>query len=285
MRDLTASELGAVAGLDAYKTPYDIWAWKSGLAEPPAETPVMRRGRLLEPGAIAALCEERPDLTVIYPRNVYLRDPDIRLGGTPDAVALAPERRLVVETKVISRQSHDAWAGTEPPVSWQIQTLANAMLMDADGGLLAVLVLGYADVDLVIRDIPRHAEAEARIRASTRGFWAAFDAGHAPDPDYQRDAATIRKLFPPDPARVEPVALAPGLAAALDQREELKMRMKADEETCAAIEAMVVHKLAGATHGTLPGWRVTHRMQSRAAYEVAAKDYPVLRISREKDRP
>jgi predicted phage-related endonuclease len=291
-RDLTASDLGAVAGVDEYKTAYDIWAWKTGLAEPPAENAAMKLGRWAEPAAIAALTEERPELRILYPLDLYLRDPDIRLGGTPDAFA-SPKRSgggfanrdsLVVETKVISWQSFEhRFASGSPPLSWQLQTLTNAMLADASGGILAVLVLGFADAELVVREIPRHAAAEAKIRRLAQNFWTAFDAGHAPQPDYYRDAASVRAMFPPDPAKPVPLQIDDDqLAARLQERLELKAAIAGAERECAAIEAELVHKLAGATQAILPGWRISHKITHRDTYEVAAKDYPVLRIIRDR---
>jgi predicted phage-related endonuclease len=288
-RDLTASDLGAVAGVDAYKTPYDVWAWKSGLAEPPAENAAMRLGRWCESAAIAALRETRPELRILYPLNDYLRDPEIRLGGTPDA--FANRGNLVVETKVMSRQSFEhRFAGGDAPLSWQLQTLTNAMLADASGGILAVLVLGFADAELVVREIPRHAAAESKIRRLAQNFWAAFEAGHAPQPDFYRDAASVRAMFPPDASKPAPLDLSgePELPALLDCREAYKQEIKKAERECAAIEAELVHKLAGATQailpgrGGLPGWRISHTIAHRDAYEVAAKDYPVLRITRDR---
>jgi len=288
-QDLTASELGAAAGIDDYRTPVDVWAQKMRLIEPPPETSAMILGRWCEPAAICALGEVRPDLCIRYPLGLYLRDAELRLGGTPDAFAHpigGTEDSLVVETKVVSRQSFERrLADGTPPLSWQLQTLTNAMLADCEAGLLVVLVLGFADAELVIFEVPRHPEAEARIRALAREFWAAFEAGHAPAPNYARDASVIRQLFPPDPNKPAPLDLSgdvelPGL---LEQREELKTIIKDSEKLCSSIEAQLIHTLAGATSAVLPGWKVSYRLQHRDAYEVAAKDYPALRITRTKD--
>ena len=83
--DLTASDMGAAVGDSPFKTQLELYAEKTGHLQPKSETPVMRRGRLLEPVAVSMLREEHPDWDIRYPLNLYLRDPELRLGATPDA--------------------------------------------------------------------------------------------------------------------------------------------------------------------------------------------------------
>src|SRR4029079_19449389 len=91
-RDVTASVAGALFGVHDFVTPYQLWALKSGLIEDNiVETAAMRRGRLLEPVAIRLLREERPTWRV-EPCSTYFRDPHARIGATPDALAIDPER-------------------------------------------------------------------------------------------------------------------------------------------------------------------------------------------------
>jgi predicted phage-related endonuclease len=286
-RDLTASDLGAVAGFDPYRSPFDVWAVKTGLAAP-VENAAMMLGRWCEPAMAAALRELHPEFEIDYPLGLYLRDPELRLGATPDATGRdrTTGETCCFEFKVISRDSFEArWQDGGAPLSYQVQTLCGAMLAGAGRGVLAALVLGWQQAELVVREIPRHAGAEQRIRELARDFWAAFDEGHAPQPDYERDAATIRQVFRPDPARPAPVDLSADnmLGALLDHREELQASIRSAEKECSAIDAEVVHKLDGAAAAILPGWKISHAMTHRAAHMVAEKDYPVLRISRTRE--
>jgi hypothetical protein len=66
-------------------------------------------------------------------------------------------------------------------------------------------------------------------------------------------------------------------------RDERKAAIRAYEEECKAIDARIIHKLAGAESAALDGWKISHRMAHRDAYQVQAKDYPVLKVTKAKD--
>src|SRR5262245_60978416 len=85
-QDLTASDLGAAFGCDAYKTQLQLYAEKTGQLQPQADNNQMRRGRWLETAVLHAIRETHPDWDV-RPVERYLRDPDLRLGATPDYFA------------------------------------------------------------------------------------------------------------------------------------------------------------------------------------------------------
>src|SRR4030095_11106389 len=90
-QDVTASVVGALFGVHPYQTPAGLWAEKTGVELPRRDTAEVRRGGLLE-GAIAeAGREERPRWTIHPPRE-YLRNPDIRLGATPDFAVVDHDR-------------------------------------------------------------------------------------------------------------------------------------------------------------------------------------------------
>lgn len=288
--DLSASDLGAVIGVDNFRTPFDIWAQKAGLASPPEENAAMTLGRWCEPAVAAAHRERYPDIAIQYPLDLYLRDSGIRLGGTPDATGFdraRPGELIAFEFKVISRQSYEhGWQDGGAPISYQLQTLCNAMLLDASHGILAALVLGWQDAELVVREIPRHAEAEARIRDIARNFWAAFDAGHAPQPDYERDGATIRDVFRPNPAKPAPIDLSGDnrigfLAEEWQRLSAQETAAKKDKET---VKNEIIVKLDGAEAAIADGWKITNTMQHRAEKLQPAADFPRLLITRQKEK-
>lgn len=286
--DLTMSEVGAVIGVDPFSTAVDVWARKCGLVEPAEDNEAMKLGRWCEPAVAAALQERFPDLVIDYPLDLYLRDPQARLGGTPDATArdrTRPDELIAFEFKVISRDSYERWWAEGAPLRYQLQTLGNAMLLGADRGILAALVLGWQKAELVTIEVARHPAAEARIREVAAKFWAAMDEGHAPQPDYERDGATLKALFPPRPEAPAPIDLSGDnrLYGLLDQREGLKATIREAEKECSTIDAELVHKLGGAERACLPGWKISHLMTHRDARMVEAKDYPVLRISKTKE--
>src|SRR5262245_11641298 len=88
--NLGASEIGALFGDHEYATPYSLSAKKLGLLDANSDTEVMKRGRLLEPVAIALLREEKPDWEIWQP-HAYYCDETARLGATPDCFVRDPQ--------------------------------------------------------------------------------------------------------------------------------------------------------------------------------------------------
>ena len=236
---LGASEVPAAAGLDEYRSPLSLYAEKTGLTSGVAETPAMRRGRLLEGAAIEYLQEEHPDWRIVRP-NIFVFEPELGLSCTPDALVElpdAPDELINCQIKIVSRPRFEDWNG-RPPIGYQIQTTCENMLLGAARGILCVLVLTAYDAELHLFDVPRHAEAELRIREIAREFWDNIAAGRRPAADYARDAETIAAMFPPDKAVPVPLDLTGDnrLPTLLEQREKAKATERAAVAESKAIE-------------------------------------------------
>jgi hypothetical protein len=288
-KDLTMSEIGAVAGVDPFATAYEIWARKAGLSAPPEENAAMTLGRWCEPAVCCALEEKHPEYEITYPLDRYYRDPVHRIGGTPDARGYEqPSRkRVAFEFKVISRQSYErSWSGG-PPLGYQLQTLGNAMLLDADHGILAALVLGWQDAELVIHRVDRNAAAEAGIRSIAARFWQAFDEGHAiAGPDYARDGDVIRQVFRPNAEKPAPIDLTGDnrIGFLAEEWQRLTAQESAARKDKETVKAEIIHKLDGAEAAIADGWKITNKMQHRDAHLQPAADFPRLLISRQKEK-
>jgi predicted phage-related endonuclease len=273
--DLTASDLAAAIGESPYKTALELYAEKTGHLMPKGETPLMRRGKLLEPVAVAMLREEHPDWDIKYPLNVYLRDPDLRLGATPDALITTDDIAFVnAQIKVVNRREFEANWIPGPPLHYVLQTTAEAMLLDAAASMLVVLVVDYAGLDLYTFDIDRHPQAEEQIRAHVRAFWDNVATGRRPVADLQRDAPTLAALYPQ--AQAEPVIDLSGenaLPQMLERLAAVKAQSKALEAEADEIETFVKDKLGASESALLPGWRIKWPTTSRKAYTVEAKTF------------
>lgn len=279
--DLTASDIGAVVGVDPYRTPFAVYADKvSGLGT--IETNIMRRGRWLEAATMEALKEELPGYRFMRP-NVYLRDPELRLGATPDVVAEDvddPTTLINIQLKAVSRpRFEEEWADERVPLRYELQTLTEGMLMGANLNLIAALVIDTYSADLVIRDVPRHAAAEERIRQVARHFWDNIANERRPAPDYARDGDTIA-LFHGHPEAGKTIDLSQDnrMPELLSARAMLKAEQKGIEAHVDAIDAELKDKLGDAEIALLPGWKVTWKEESRKAYTVPAGTRRPLRV-------
>lgn len=279
--DVTASDVAAVLGLSPYKTPLRVWAEKTGRAKEGQENAAMRRGRWLEGAVIHALEEERLRWAITNLRSsVYLRDSKARIGATPDAVAASADGEIIIQCKVVARPVFDSWTDG-PPLGYQLQTLTEAMLWGAKYAVIAALVIDTFTAELVVFNIERHAEAEQKIRAAAKKFWSDIESGEAPKADYSRDGELLAHLYKPRD-EIEPLDLSANnrLPELLEQRRQLKELIKHGEKDCAAMDAEIVEALKGATVGILPGWQISHRIQHRQEVVIAAKSFPVLRVTK-----
>ncbi len=279
---LTASDIGAVAGVDTYRTPLAVYAEKTAgiTAE---ETPQMVRGRHAEGMALCYLQDAHPGWRIERPNAFYL-DVDIGIGCTPDAFARDGGRLVNVQIKTVAAPVFAGWDG-RPPQSYVLQTATENMLTKADEGLLAVLVLSAYSAELIEFPVPRHEAAEKRLYGIARDFWANVRNGLVPAPDYRQDADIVSMLYPPDPAVPQPLDLFGDnrIVEVLTRREGLKDMVKAYEADIKALDAEIVDKLKGAERAVTEGWKITHSITRRGQYIVPAKEFPVLRVARTKE--
>jgi putative phage-type endonuclease len=278
--DLTASDIGAAVGLDPYKSPLKLYAEKTGLLMPDGDNPSMRRGRWLEAAVLEAIRDQHPDWEV-RPAKVYLRDEELRLGATPDAIAATDEPGLTnIQCKVVARPAYERDWGEGPPMNYQLQTLTEGMMLDAARSFVAALVIDTYTAELYLHRVPRHEGAEAKVRGIAAEFWANVAAGKRPAADYKQDAETVAAMFPQSVA--EPVLDLAGdnaLAVLLPHREVLKEMIAEDMKRLEAMNTEIKDKLGKAERATLPGWQISWKTEKRDGYTVAPSTRRVLRVT------
>lgn len=283
-QDVTASDVGAVFGLHPYKTPLALWTEKTDPSfMHDVDNPALRRGRWLETAVIAACQDEHPDWSIAQP-GVYLRDPEYRIGATPDAIARTSDGEVIIQCKTVAEPIFKAQWQDGPPQHYYLQALTEAMLWGAPRAVLAVLIVSAFGADYREYDVPRHEGAEQRIRDGVARFWQDITFGITPKADYAADGDLLAKLHAPKDG-APPVDLSTDnfLPELLEEREALHRHFKDCETRLEAIKNEIVAKLAGATIGTLNGWTITRRMQHRKEQLMKATSFPVLRITRHKE--
>lgn len=277
-RVLTASDIGAVAGVDKYKSAYRVYAEKLTDIDV-EESPIMRRGRMFEHAAYGYLQEDHPDWRWMRPQAFY-EDIDQRLGCTPDALAMTGEGLVNVQIKTVSAPTFEAWNG-KAPTGYLLQTACENMLTKADRGILAVMVVSAYAAEMHEFEVPRHAAAECRICDIAAQFWQNADAGLVPVPNYALDGEIIDRLYPPDDDVEVPLDLSHDnrIYAICSERDQLKTAIKDADESIKALDAEIVHKLGGATIAYADGWKITNRLTHRKEYTVKATSFPRLLVT------
>lgn len=268
--DVTASAAGALLGIHEYVTAFSLWHDKRGTG-PAAERDEpsidedeitlspLARGTMLEPVALDLLGKLRPAWRV-EPARHYFRDAAARIGATPDAYAIDPERAGfgIVQIKTVgewaARKWRDADTGDASPPLWiAVQAIVEATLTGASWAAVAALRTGGA-LSLRIIDIPLHARTMARLREEVAAFWRRVESGEEYPPDYGRDAALIARLYSDDDGSEIDLSGDNRVAEIVALRAALKSREAdgaAAEKARKPLDAELLHKLGNAARGRL----------------------------------
>lgn len=284
-QDVTASVCGALLGVHEYQTPYELWALKSGLVEESVEeTGAMRRGKLLEPVALQVIREERPTWGV-SPNKFYLRDPEKRIGGTPDLFASCPERGLgniqvkTVEPMIFRQKWRDPeTGGVELPLWIAVQAMVEARLAGAAWACVAAMVVGHG-IQLELIEVPIHEGVLARLDEAVVEFWRSVEEKRPPSPDFARDGGTIERLLGHETGEEIDLSSDNLLPAILDEKERLAAERGAAEKRLKEIKAEILFKLGDASAARCADGRViTAKTVHRKAYEAKAASYRDVRV-------
>lgn len=280
-QDITASEIAVLFGIHPYRTLLQTYLSKTPRGDgDEGDNPSMRRGRILEPGAAVAVAELQPDWR-LEKANCYLRDTVGRIGATPDYFIHGDPRGSlgILECKSAAPEIFESQWQSGAPQYCILQCLVQMMLTDAAFGVVACLIDNRAK-DIFCYDVPRHPQAEELIRHKAAQFWATIEAGQIPQPNYRRDAEQITAMFPRDNGQAVNLGGDNRLPSLLEERETLRAVLSGNKEKLEEIEAEIKHKIGEHTEAFLPGWRMTHKLQSRKEYVVAATAFRVLRVTR-----
>lgn len=274
-RDVTASVVGALFGAHPYVTPYELWAIKSGRApRADEETVAMRRGRLLEPVAVAILREDHPGWKIEHnaAENTYFRDPERRLGATPDVIATCPARgRGVVQIKsveagVFRRGWLDPEGNPEAPLWIALQATLEAHLTGARWAAVMPLVIGFGIeaplIDIPLDHMPGVIAAMAERAAE---FWQMVAENREPPIDYAQDAALIDRLYQVgNPMREVDLTGVSGILEDIQRRGVIRREMTERETELVRIETRIKSLMGEAELAHLPGgMKATWRTQKR----------------------
>lgn len=284
-RDVTASVAGSLLGVHPYMTAYGLWALKSGrFSEDPEETAPMRRGRLLEPVAVEVLREDHPEwIFEPYPHGFYYREPESRIGCTPDLLVRDQLGRRgsiqikTVEPSIFRRAWKDDDGEIAPPLWVVVQAIVEAYLTKVEWVAVAPMVVGFG-LEVPLIQVPIHAGIVDRLKSEVAAFWRAVETGTAPDPDYARDGRLLEKLFDPS-AEIIDLSQDNALPALADERATLSASKNRAEERLKTIKGEFMAKLGSAAAGRLADGRlVTAKRINRKAYSVEPSSYVNLTV-------
>jgi predicted phage-related endonuclease len=278
---ITASTVGALFGYHPFVSALKLYVAARGVEFAETDNATMRRGRLLEQAFPLAVQEERPQWT-IESAKVYLRNPELKLGATPDFFIHNDPRGLgILQAKTTSAEIFTReWDQGNLVPDWIIdQVLVECSLADARFAIVGVLVDPYR-LDLKLIDVPIDQQRLGRIVAAAKQFRDDVEAGREPAPDFGKDAEVIKALSPRETKGIT-VDLSgnnqvPDLLA---RRSSIRERIERDKADCEVIETELKYLIGDAEFATgLSGWRITYKIEPRKGYTVEPSNPRVLRI-------
>jgi predicted phage-related endonuclease len=280
-QDVTASTVGALFGAHPYVSQLALFKEKTGLELSETRNAMLEWRLLLEPVVAEAVARQRPDWTIVKATE-YLRDPDARIGATPDFYIHGDPRGLgVLQAKTAAPASFKKqWTDDTPPFWVALQNATEMMLEEkAAFGAVACLIIDPWECNCPIYEIPRHAGVEARIREAVGKFWDDVAWGEEPAPDYSKDAELLAALCP-DPVPLKTIDLSGDnhLPVLLAERSELMERLRTDESRRCEIDAEIKDKMDDAEIGVVDGYTIKFKREPRKAYSVGPTNPRVLRI-------
>jgi putative phage-type endonuclease len=240
---IAASEVAAVAGLNPYLKPIDVWSAKLGLVEPFEGNKSSKWGDLLEQVIADHYGKEHAaeKIVVRHPKVIegsvngtLVREisPRFRLIATPDRLVYRkrmpqPFRNLQIKTAGLRQE--DAWGepGTDQvPEHYLIQVAAEMAVIGVDETDLAVLIGGQDDREYRIK---RDMELEGQLIEICERFWVDHILTQTPPPvdGSENYSDYLKRRFPRDvrpmlPATEEAIGLLSELRSARASKESFE---------------------------------------------------------------
>lgn len=288
---VTASVAAALFGngVHPYVSAYQLWAEKSGLvSDERAETPAMRRGRLLEPVLLQLLREEFPTWTV-FPCTKFYSDAKARIGATPDFFATRPDipGLGIIQGKTAGKFAFrkgwtDADGDLAVPTWVGIQASTEAALTGASWAAVAAMSLGDGGLDLHVEDVPLLPALMGKLRGLTKDFWRRVEANDPYPPDFNRDAAMVAQLWNGEDGPLLGLGGDRQVSDWLDERASLKLIEREGTEAAKdrkIIDAQLIGRLGNNCGAVLADGRsYTVKIIRKKGHEVSAHQYPQVTV-------
>lgn len=271
-----SSDAAAILGVNPWKSAFQVWSEKVGLAEPDdvSNKAAVRAGIALEPVVADLYSEETGRALLDHGRYAVRRHPTHSFMLATIDREIVGDKPGVLECKATDLA--DPWEDGAP--LWaQVQLAHQLVVLGMTWGSVAALIrrnrFTYADIELSAR------VGETLIREEER-FWKMVETQTPPPADgSEATADALRRLYPSaTPGKI--VTLPADFAAVEADLMEAKEKCAEWEERKRAAENRIRLAIGDAEAATIPGGgSFTFKSQTRAAYTKSFPEstYRVLR--------
>ncbi|MBE1208156.1 YqaJ viral recombinase family protein [Aminobacter carboxidus] len=272
--DVTASVAGTLFGVDPYRTPYELWAEKTGRLSPDEEeSEAMERGNLMEPVVVEMVRKRYPEWTVTYENDrAYYRDPERRIGATPDAFLVRPDRFGTgnMQIKTVSQDAFEKyWLDPDsgevvPPLWIAVQTITEAQLTGCPWACVALVVLTVrGTLKLHVIDIPIVLKLWNRLVEKVGMFWAMVNSGQEPEPDWQRDGPVVLDIYRNSMPERRDLTDRQDIDELVGIYVDAKAKVAENAAVADRIRPQIIYALGTAEIGQTVNWQITARSSVR----------------------
>lgn len=284
---LGGSDMGAVLGLNAYRSAVAVWADKLGLIEEAEDNEAMRIGRDLEP-YVAERFSEASGLRVAR-YNYLLRDNANHLSANIDRRIVGTSAGL--ECKTASALSEGRYKGGEFPASYYAQCVTYLAVTGWARWYLCAVVLGrgiyiYQMSTIEGDPCPDWCESSVyvspeelqTVRDAARGWWETYIIGNTmpPTDGSPSTTATLGELYPnaSDPDKADLSSRIPDVAMYLSLKEQASTLA----EQADAIKQSLMADMGNKSKAICPGYSISWVSQTRNTLDKKAlqKDHPEI---------
>lgn len=256
------SDAAAILGLNPYKSPYALWAEKTGkvIPEDVSQKEAVRLGTDLEE-YVAKRFTEATGKKVRRENYTVFRDDMPYAHANYDRIVIG--ERAGLEIKTTNALNLKKFKNGEYPANYYVQCCHYLLVSGLDRWYLAVLVLGVAfKVFTIERD-----EAElAALKMAEENFW--YQVQNDLPPEIDGMDSTIDALnaeFPASEPDTEMDLI--GCAVDLAILDECTQQIKGLEEKKAAAQARIMEAMGTAERGGYGSYSVTWKSQKRQTFD------------------
>ena len=277
-----ASEIASVLGESPFASPIELYANKIGKYERDlSEVEAVYWGNKLEAAILEAYSERTGRSTRKAGQLLQSTEHPWALC-TLDGETWQPEAAndsWPLEIKNASAYKSEEWVDG-PPRHYYLQCQQQMLVTGAPKGTIAALIGGQR---MVWADLPRDESTIRKIIYHGSRFWERIQARDVPAPDGTEGARRALGALYPDGCGI--VVLPRDAMDAADELEELKRQRKAAEDRIELIENTIRAALGDCETGVMPDGRsFSWKLQSRAACQIPASSFRVLRLHKPKKR-
>lgn len=287
---LGGSDMGAVLGLSRWRSPYSVWAEKTGRLPPEEDNEAMRHGRDLEE-YVASRFAEKSGKQVRRMNYLLRNDEAPYIHANIDRRVLG--ERSGLECKTASALNLKSYAGGEFPDSYYVQCVTYLTVTGWERWYLAVLILGkgfqiYQITTIEGDTVPEWCESSVYVsqaemdalKSGAKRFWEGYvltdtappadgeeATGEAISTIYSEDSGGEVQLF--------------GREAMLREYFAIGAQIKELQRDMDTIKQTIQQDMGEASEASCTGYSVTWKNQSRTTFDAKqfAKDHPRMDLS------